>query len=254
MGVVYKARDEHLDRFVAIKVLPREKGADPERKRRFVLEAKSASALNHPNIITIFDIASDDATDFIANGVCARQSAQSPYSPSRIPSSTAYQDFNSKRVKHRKPRGSLRGPFPISFGRCRMQPRNGGMILSVDNIGIGVTNLGRSVEFYQHLGFAKAFENERGCTMVAGSAKLFLFVGAPGREPVARQAFELSLNPAGIDHVSFLVDNVDKTHTELVGRGIQFHAQPADQSWGARAAMLRDPDGTNIYLLSWLSK
>jgi len=135
-----------------------------------------------------------------------------------------------------------------------MQPRNGGMILSVDNIGIGVTNLGRSVEFYQHLGFAKAFENERGCTMVAGSAKLFLFVGAPGREPVARQAFELSLNPAGIDHVSFLVDNVDKTHTELVGRGIQFHAQPADQSWGARAAMLRDPDGTNIYLLSWLSK
>ena len=85
------------------------------------------------------------------------------------------------------------------------------MILSVDNIGIGVTNLGRSVEFYQRLGFAKAFENERGCTMVAGSAKLFLFVGAPGREPVARQAFELSLNPAGIDHVSFLVDNVDKT-------------------------------------------
>ena len=86
------------------------------------------------------------------------------------------------------------------------------------------------------------------------SAKLFLFVGAPGREPVARQPFELNLNPAGIDHVSFLVDNVDKTHTELVGRGIQFHAQPADQSWGARAAMLRDPDGTNIYLLSWLSK
>ena len=66
MGVVYKARDEHLDRFVAIKVLPPEKVADPERKRRFVQEAKSASALNHPNIITIYDIASDDGTDFIA--------------------------------------------------------------------------------------------------------------------------------------------------------------------------------------------
>ena len=156
-------------------------------------------------------------------------------------------------VMHRKPRGSLRRPFPISFDRCRMRPRNG-MILSVDNIGIGVTNLGRSVEFYQRLGFAKAFENERGCTMIAGSAKLFLFVGSPGREPVTRQAFDLSLNPAGVDHVSFLVDNVDKTHAELVARGIQFHAQPTDQPWGARAAMLRDPDGTNIYLLSWLSK
>ena len=66
MGVVYKARDTHLDRFVAIKVLPPEKVADAERKRRFVQEAKSASSLNHPNIITIHDIASDKGLDFIA--------------------------------------------------------------------------------------------------------------------------------------------------------------------------------------------
>jgi len=57
MGVVYKAADTHLDRFVAIKVLPAEKVADPERRRRFVQEAKAASALNHPNIITVHDIA-----------------------------------------------------------------------------------------------------------------------------------------------------------------------------------------------------
>src|SRR3989442_14980984 len=66
MGVVYKARDTHLDRFVAIKVLPPEKVANAERKRRFVQEAKAASALNHPNIITIHDIASENGIDFIA--------------------------------------------------------------------------------------------------------------------------------------------------------------------------------------------
>ncbi len=65
MGVVYKARDTHLDRFVAIKVLPPERVADPERKRRFVQEAKAASALNHPNIVTVHDITSDAGRDFI---------------------------------------------------------------------------------------------------------------------------------------------------------------------------------------------
>jgi serine/threonine protein kinase len=59
MGIVYKARDTHLDRLVAIKVLPADKVSDPERRRRFVQEAKAASALNHPNIITIHDIDSD---------------------------------------------------------------------------------------------------------------------------------------------------------------------------------------------------
>src|SRR5881409_3002272 len=65
MGVVYKGHDLNLDRMVALKVLLPDKVADPERKLRFVQEAKSASALNHPNIITIHDIASEDGVDFI---------------------------------------------------------------------------------------------------------------------------------------------------------------------------------------------
>ena len=65
MGVVYKARDTRLNRVVAIKILAPDKVADPDRKRRFVQEARAASALNHPNIITIHDISAEDGMDFI---------------------------------------------------------------------------------------------------------------------------------------------------------------------------------------------
>jgi len=65
MGVVYLARDTQLDRTVALKVLPADKVADPDRKQRFVQEAKAASALNHPGIVTVFDVRSDAGVDFI---------------------------------------------------------------------------------------------------------------------------------------------------------------------------------------------
>src|SRR5271157_4592172 len=66
MGVVWRARDTRLNRTVAIKTLPADKLADEGRKRRFIHEAQAASALNHPNIVTIYDIASENGTDFIA--------------------------------------------------------------------------------------------------------------------------------------------------------------------------------------------
>jgi Tol biopolymer transport system component/tRNA A-37 threonylcarbamoyl transferase component Bud32 len=66
MGVVYRAFDTHLDRSVAIKILRADAITSPERKRRFLQEAKAASALNHPNIIHIYDISSSDGRDFIA--------------------------------------------------------------------------------------------------------------------------------------------------------------------------------------------
>src|SRR5207244_78798 len=66
MGEVYLAHDKKLDRRVALKILPTDVAANHERMRRFVQEAKAASALNHPNIITIHEIDEADSITFIA--------------------------------------------------------------------------------------------------------------------------------------------------------------------------------------------
>jgi serine/threonine protein kinase len=65
MGEIYKAQDSRLNRFVAIKALTAAKSGDADRRRRFIQEAQAASALNHPNIITIHDIIAEPDTDYL---------------------------------------------------------------------------------------------------------------------------------------------------------------------------------------------
>ena len=66
MGEVYRAKDTRLDREVAIKTLSSERCSHPEALSRFEQEARSASALNHPNIVTIYELGHENGTHYIA--------------------------------------------------------------------------------------------------------------------------------------------------------------------------------------------
>nr|MBA3442831.1 serine/threonine protein kinase [Pyrinomonadaceae bacterium] len=77
MGEVYLVRDAQLERTVAVKILPAGAAADAHRMSRFIQEARAASALNHPNILTVYEIGVENDTHFIAteyiDGVTLRQ-------------------------------------------------------------------------------------------------------------------------------------------------------------------------------------
>src|SRR5215471_13956777 len=73
MGEVYRALDTRLHRTVAIKLLSGDRMADPVQRRRFLQEARAASALNHPNIVVIYDISSHEGIDFLVMEFVAGQ-------------------------------------------------------------------------------------------------------------------------------------------------------------------------------------
>ena len=85
MGQVFRATDTRLHRTVAIKILPHDKVADPDRKRRFLQEARAASALNHPNIITLHDIDNDAGVDYLVMEYVPGKSLDQLITPKGLP-------------------------------------------------------------------------------------------------------------------------------------------------------------------------
>jgi TolB-like protein/Tfp pilus assembly protein PilF len=86
MGEVYRARHRRLGREVAIKILPGDLASEPSRRLRFEREARAASALNHPNIVTIHDIDEDDGTHYIAMELVEGRTVRSLLAEGPLPS------------------------------------------------------------------------------------------------------------------------------------------------------------------------
>ena len=129
------------------------------------------------------------------------------------------------------------------------------MLKGIDNVGIAVTDLKRSIAFYEKLGFSKGQDyaaDVTGCTMTAESAVLFLFQTKQATPQAVQREPTLAQNPPGLDHISFLVEDVNTLYAELTAKGVAFLGEPADQEWGARLVGCKDPDGNNLYLLQYL--
>ncbi|MBM4256025.1 MAG: VOC family protein [Deltaproteobacteria bacterium] len=130
------------------------------------------------------------------------------------------------------------------------------MLKGIDNIGIAVADLARSMAFYEKLGFTKSYDYDadvKGASMSCGSAVLFLFQTKQANPQAVKRDPSLAQNPPGIDHISFVVEDVDAIYQDLKAKGVAFNGEPADQEWGARLAGLKDPDGNNLYFLKYLS-
>jgi len=84
MGEVYRARDPRLNREVAIKVLPEEVSTDPDRLRRFQREARAAGALNHPNILAVYDTGGRDETPFVVTELLEGETLRESMAESRL--------------------------------------------------------------------------------------------------------------------------------------------------------------------------
>jgi len=106
MGEVYRARDPRLGREVAIKFLPKSLARDADRLRRFEQEARAASALNHPNILTVYDLAEFDSTPCLVTelleGSTLRERLQSGALPSRKAAEYAVQIARGLAAAHEK--------------------------------------------------------------------------------------------------------------------------------------------------------
>src|SRR6185503_16439522 len=89
MGEVYRARDARLGRDVAVKVLPSAYAADPDRMRRFEQEARAAAALNHPNIVAIYDIGAHEGSPYVVSELLDGATLRERLSASAIPQKKA---------------------------------------------------------------------------------------------------------------------------------------------------------------------
>lgn len=120
--------------------------------------------------------------------------------------------------------------------------------ISFDNIGIAVTDLDRTADFYRTIGFGVTVRDGQSATAEAGSARLFIF-RARSAGVFPKRPLGMDDSDPGIDHISFAVPDVDQVAATLGAAGVEIESGPIDQPWGRRTITVLDPDGIRLWFL-----
>src|SRR5215475_6985194 len=201
MGEVYRARDTRLDRTVAIKILPAHLSADPVRKQRFELEAKTISSLNHPHICVLYDVGHQDGTDYLVmecveGETLAKRLEKGPLSLEQVLKygaqlADALDKAHRSGVVHRdlKPGNivlAATGAKLLDFGLAKpVGPLASGMTLTADIPGAAMTEEGTIVGTFQYMSPEQVEGKE-----VDGRSDIFSFGAVLYEMVTAQRAFE----------------------------------------------------------------